>query len=136
MYNRPQYHPVTRTHYKTDYQHWDEGNVAFLKSVDEVLRCQLNRPRLTQTLFIKALPRANSVEKHLADLSETRQWLASHAESVEDHQLYRLRAAFEKIKANNLEVKQWRLLRLANIRKELVTPKIETEILKLVLRGG
>jgi acetyl-CoA acetyltransferase len=80
------------------------------------------------------LPRANSVEKHLGDLPETRRWLTSHAESVEDHQLYRLCEAFEKIKAKNTEVKRWRLLKIANIRQELITPKIETEILKLELR--
>ncbi|MEQ1622533.1 MAG: TnsD family Tn7-like transposition protein [Methylococcales bacterium] len=134
MCNKPQFQPVIRARYETDYQHWDESNVAILISAHIALASQPNRPRLTQTQFIKALPRANSVEKHLGDLPDTRRWLTSHAESVEDHQLYRLCEAFEKIKANNTEVKRWRLLRIANIRQELITPKIETEILKLELR--
>lgn len=134
MSHRPHYQPVSRAHYKTDYQHWDENNVALLESTYKELACQPNRLRLTQTRFIKVLPRANSVEKHLEDLPDTRQWLASHAELVEDYQLYRLRAAYEKIKTRHLEVKRWRLLRFANIRKELITKKIETEIVKLELR--
>nr|WP_315476477.1 TnsD family Tn7-like transposition protein [uncultured Undibacterium sp.] len=134
MCNKPQFEPAIRARYETDYQEWDESNVAFLISAYKALTSQSNRPRLTQALFIKVLPRANSVEKHLGDLPETRRWLTSHAESVEDHQLHRLREAFEKIKANNIEVKRWRLLRIANIRRELITPQIETEIQRFELR--
>ena len=94
------------------------------------------RPRLSRTRFIKELPRSNSVEKHLSVLPETSQWICSHEESVEDHQLRRLRIAYEQIKSNNHEVKRWRLLRVANIREELVTPKIETEIAALEQRNG
>jgi len=134
MSHRPHYQPVNNAHYKTDYQHWDEKNVALLEYAYKELKCQSGRFRLTRTRFISVLPRANSVEKHLENLPETRQWLSSHAESVEDYQLYRLHAAFEKIKARQLEVKSWRLLRFANIRKELITPKIEAEIVKLEQR--
>lgn len=134
MSHRPQYQPVSVAHYKTDYQHWDERNVIFLESAYKEMVSQSNRLRLSKSRLIKVLPRANSVEKHLEDLPETRQWLSSHAESVEDFQLYRLRAAYEKIKARHLEVKRWRLLRFASIRKELITQRIETEIVKLELR--
>lgn len=134
MFNRPQCSPLPRSRYKTDYEHWDKSNVEYLDSIYQNLVSKPNRIRLTQSQFIKVLPRANSVEKHLSDLPATRRWSASHAESVEEFQLHRLGDAYKKLKANNIEVKRWRLLRFANIRQELITAKIEIEILKLELR--
>jgi hypothetical protein len=110
--------------------------VELLESAYEELTSEPNRRRLTQTRFIKALPRSNSVEKHLDDLPNTAKWLANHQESVEDYQIRRLRIAFSKIKASNLEVKRWRLVRLANIRKELITQEIEMEIQMLKQKGA
>ena len=136
MSNRPRRKVNAQSHYVINYSDWDAKNVELLESVYAGMANARNRPRLTRTRFIKELPRSNSVEKHLSDLPETSQWIASHEESVEDHQLRRLRIAYEQIKSNNLEVKRWHLLRVANIREELVTPKIETEIAELEQRKG
>ncbi len=67
-------------------------------------------------------------------MPKTAHWITEHEESVEDYQLYRLNAAYEQIKSGNLEVKRWRLLRFASIRKELITPKIEAAIKELEQR--
>ena len=123
--NRPSRKVTAQSHYAVKYDDWDEKNIEYLDSVYREMASGLDRRRLTRTLFIKALPRSNSVEKHLSDLPKTIDWLASHEETVEEHQLYRLNVAYEKIKENNLEIKRWRLLRYANIRKELITSKIE-----------
>jgi len=131
MNNRPKYRPESQLHYKADYREWDKYNVITLNKVHKDLSLKPKRCRLTKTFFIKKLPRANSVEKYLNKLPETREWLASHSESVEDFQLHRLRSAYDKIEELKLEVKKWRLLRFAGIRSELVTPKIEKEILRL-----
>ncbi|WP_414828954.1 TnsD family Tn7-like transposition protein [Alteromonas sp. H39] len=136
MSNRPIRKVNAQTPFVVNYSDWDAKNVAHLESVYEGMANVRNRPRLTRTLLIKELPRSNSVEKHLFDLPETKQWLCSHEESVEDHQLRRLRSAYEQIKSNHLEVKRWRLLKVANIRDELVTARIETEIQALVQRKG
>ncbi|MEW9799491.1 TnsD family Tn7-like transposition protein [Alteromonas sp. CYL-A6] len=126
MSNRPRRKVNAQSHYAVNYSDWDAKNVAHLESVYEGMANVPNRPRITRTRLIRELPRSNSVEKHLSELPLTTAWLASHEESVEDHQLLRLRLAYEQIKSNNHEVKRWRLLRVANIREELVTPKIET----------
>tara|TARA_B100000929_G_scaffold277613_1_gene253182 strand:+ start:422 stop:1951 length:1530 start_codon:yes stop_codon:yes gene_type:complete len=136
MSNKPRRKVNVQSHYVVDYSDWDAKNVEHLKSVYEGMANARYRPRLSRTRFIKELPRSNSVEKHLSVLPETSQWICSHEESVEDHQLRRLRIAYEQIKSNNHEVKRWRLLRVANIREELVTPKIETEIAALEQRNG
>ncbi|WP_100642545.1 TnsD family Tn7-like transposition protein [Alteromonas facilis] len=134
MSNRPRRKVTAQSHYVVNYNDWDAKNVEHLESVYEGMATGPNRPRLTRTRLIRELRRSNSVEKHLSELPRTTAWLASHEESVEDHQLYRLRIAYEQIKSNNLEVKRWRLLRKAAIREELVTPKIETEIQELEKR--
>lgn len=136
MSNRPRRKVNAQSHYVVNYDDWDAKNVEHLESVYEGMANARSRPRLTRSRFIKELPRSNSVEKHLSDLPKTSQWITSHEESVEDHQLCRLRIAYEQIKSNHLEVKRWRLLRVANIREELVTPKIETEIEALEQRTG
>jgi hypothetical protein len=136
MQNRPKPLLKGKAHYTVDYANWDKCNLVVLKKVYKELYIQPNRPRLTQAHYIKALPRSNSIEKHLNDLPETSQWLSSHTETIEDFQLRRLKSAFELIKTLNQEVKRWRLLRYANIRKELITPKIEIEILKLEQKSG
>ena len=125
MFNSPAKIIPRNNHYTIDYQNWDESNVAFLESTYDEMATAPNRKRLSRARFIKELPRSNSVEKHLQELPKTAQWVASHEESFEGYQLYRLRVAYEQIKAENLEVKRWRLLRFASVRKELVTQKIE-----------
>lgn len=135
MSNKPEKKIRTDTRYVTDYRKWDESNVELLESEYGALVNEANRSRLTQTRYIKMLPRSNSVEKHLDDLPNTSKWLTSHQESVEDYQIRRLHVAFSKIKAKNLEVKRWRLVRFANIRKELITQRLETEIQMLKQKG-
>jgi hypothetical protein len=136
MSNRPSRKVTAQSHYVVNYDDWDEKNVEYLDSVYEEMVSASDRRRLTRTLFIKALPRSNSVEKHLYDLPRTTDWLDSHEETVEEYQLYRLNVAYEKIKENNLEIKRWRLLRYANIRKELITSKIEAELQNFESRKG
>ncbi|WP_018416537.1 TnsD family Tn7-like transposition protein [Teredinibacter turnerae] len=136
MSNRPSKISKRNHHHTADYKKWDESNVVFLESAYKKMMRVRNRPRLTSTRFIKVLLRSNSVEKHLNDMPKTSQWIESHEETVEDHQLYRLKIACEKIRANNLVIKRWRLLRFACIRKELVTPRIDAEIQKMEKSRG
>lgn len=125
MDHRP---PVARQqgHFRTaDYKNWDMANLHALMQILTDNVGYSNRPRLSQTFFIKQLPRANSVVKHLQDLPETSNWLINNAESIEQYQLFRIRKAVEALKLQNLPVIRWRLLRTAGIRYESVTSKIE-----------
>lgn len=118
------------------YQIWDVSNVMLLEAVYSSLRDKPNRRRLTRTKFIQVLPRHSSVEKHLKDLPLTKKWLTEHEESVENYQIYRLNNAYKTIIHSNKSVKRWRLLRISNVRYELLTPKIETVIMEMEARIG
>lgn len=132
--NSPRRKPSAIRHFSADYQAWDSSNVAFLKSNYQKIKSHPDRQRLSKAKFIKALPRSGSVDKHLSDLPETTKWLAAHEETVEEYQVYRLNNAYQYLVENNVVVKRWRLLRVASIRYELITLKIEAEILRLELR--
>lgn len=136
MVHKPDRKASNADHFAVDYQSWDKSNVEFLESNYRLLHHEENRQRLTRTKFIRKLPRSSSVEKNLCDLPETVKWLAAHEESVEEHQLYRLDNAYRRILENHQAVKRWRLLRVSNIRKELITPKIEAELRNMELKHG
>ncbi|MGO0309643.1 TnsD family Tn7-like transposition protein [Endozoicomonas acroporae] len=116
---------------KVDYGKWDEENVLALACAFKTLNKKSGRCRLSRTFLVKQLPRHVSVDKHLKKLPKTRQWLLGHAESIEDFQLFRVLNAAEELKRQNLPLKRWRLLRVAGIRFESVTKRIETVIQKL-----
>ncbi|MDP5147506.1 TnsD family Tn7-like transposition protein [Shewanella sp. ULN5] len=114
-----------------DYPSWDKQNVRVLTSIYKDLFQSKGRKRLTTSHLIQKLPRANSVQKHLVDLPLTKQWLSLHAESLEDYQVFRLKLAYQHLTERHQTIKRWRLIRVANIREELVTERIEREIIAL-----
>lgn len=118
-----------------DYPSWDRENVKVLTTTYEYLFQVEGRPRLTVTHLIQQLPRANSVQKHLVDLPLTKRWLDLHAESLEDYQVLRLKSAYQYLLEQNQTIKRWKLIRAANIREELVTERIEREIIALEMLG-
>lgn len=121
---------------KVDYLGWDKKNVNTLTAIYDNLHQVDGRSRLTASYLIKQLPRANSIQKHLLDLPLTKQWLDLHAESLEDYQIIRLKSAYQYLIEQNQTIKRWKLIRAANIRKELVTKRIEKEIIALEMLGG
>ena len=123
------------SHRVVDYPAWDSKNVSLLTSSYAEFFQLESRPRLTTSHLIQQLPRANSVQKHLADLPLTKQWLDLHAEVLEDYQIFRLRSAYQYLRERHQTIKRWKLIRAANIRKELITEKIEKEIIVLEMLG-
>jgi hypothetical protein len=75
------------------------------------------------------------VQKHLNHLSKTKKWLEANSESVEDYQIFRLNNAYKTLIGHNDEVKRWKLIRQARIRKELITERLEKHILELEGKG-
>ena len=118
-----------------DYPRWDRENVNALAAIYENVVQVEGRPRLTASHLIQQLPRANSVQKHLVDLPLTKLWLDLHAESLEDYQIIRLKSAYLYLLEHNQTIKRWKLIRVANIREELVTERIEREIIALEMLG-
>ena len=118
-----------------NYPSWDRENVKVLTTTYEHLFHVEGRPRLTASHLIQQLLRANSVQKHLVDLPLTKQWLDLHTESLEDYQIIRLKSAYQYLLEQNQTIKRWKLIRAANIREELVTERIEREIIALEMLG-
>ena len=119
-----------------DYPDWDRRNIIALGSVYDRLLPLEFRPRLTISHLIKQLPRSNSVQKHLSDLPLTKKWLHSHTECLEDYQVFRLKSAYRSLSERHQTIKRWKLIRVANIRKELITERIEQEIIALEMLGN
>lgn len=134
--NRPSRIKKNDTVRQADYGEWDRLNIVALESFKKAVLEDENRKRLSSTFFIKQLPRANSVEKHLADLPETKKWLEQYSESVVDYQMFRIKRAATFLHEQFEPIRKWRLLRLAAIRTEKVTPSVERLIRKLESEGG
>ncbi|MCG6359390.1 TnsD family transposase [Vibrio fluvialis] len=135
MHHRPEKDPAFESLRDVDYPRWDRENVNALAAIYENVVQVEGRPRLTASHLIQQLPRANSVQKHLVDLPLTKQWLDLHAESLEDYQIIRLKSAYQYLLEQNQTIKRWKLIRAANIREELVTERIEREIIALEMLG-
>lgn len=128
MKNKPKVIAKVENRYEPDYSAWDRDNIELLNALLAEQNANPERNRLSKHFFIKKLPRSNSVEKHLADLTETDKWLNTHAESIEQYQSFRLSRAANKLKQQNIPVQRWRLLRISGIRKESITPILDKKI--------
>lgn len=51
------------------------------------------------------------------------------------YQIIRLKSAYQYLLEQNQTIKRWKLIRAANIREELVTERIEREIIALEMLG-
>jgi len=131
MKNKPKVTAKVENRYEPDYLSWDKDNIELLNTLLAEQLANPERNRLSKHFFIKKLPRSNSVEKHLADLPETDNWLNAHAESIEQYQSFRLSRAADKLKEQNLPVQRWRLLRISGIRKESLTSLLDQKIIEL-----
>ncbi|WP_010179401.1 TnsD family Tn7-like transposition protein [Glaciecola sp. HTCC2999] len=131
MKNKPKVTAKVENRYEPDYLSWDKDNIELLNTLLAEQLANPERNRLSKHFFIKKLPRSNSVEKHLADLTATDNWLNAHAESIEQYQSFRLSRAADKLKEQNLPVQRWRLLRISGIRKESLTSLLDQKIIEL-----
>ncbi len=70
--------------------------------------------RIGTTLRCKAL-----LEKHLDKLPQTRAYLETVTETVEDFQIRRIQWAIIELDRRGEEIKDWKVLRLAGLREDL-----------------
>ena len=134
MNHRPPKSAQSVIRHTVDYEKWDSENLVALSQCLRDYMGKTRRPRLSRSFLIKQLPRSNSVEKHLKDLPETNNWLNNNAENIEDYQYFRIQKAAEALRKQNIPVMRWRLLRIAAIRFESVTSKLEEAIRKLEMQ--
>ena len=134
MSHRPLRETQRVNRHRVDYEKWDSENLAALAQCLRDYTGKTHRPRLSRSFLIKQLPRSNSVEKHLKDLPETKNWLKNNAENIEDYQCFRIQQAAQALSKQNIPVKRWRLLRTAAIRFESVSSRHEEVIRKLEMQ--
>ena len=85
--------------------------------------------KVGSTIGLKAL-----LERHLDKLSHTSAYLESATETVEDFQIRRIEWAIALLEDRGEEVKEWKILRLAALRKDLsdkVRMTLENELGKI-----
>ncbi|MEM7757370.1 MAG: TnsD family transposase [Cyanobacteria bacterium P01_A01_bin.40] len=101
-----------------------KNTVEQLLKEDKPVRITLGR--VSSSLGLKAL-----FEKYLDKLPLTKAYLESVAETVEDFQIRRIEWAVEELENREEEIKEWKILRLAALRKDLsdkVRIKLEQDL--------
>lgn len=113
---------------------WDKRDQVYLQVLENVLN-ELNqngeKRRLSKSFLIGCLSHSSSIEKHLNKLPKLEKFLNTVTETPEQHRLRRLHLAYQQLMEEDEGVSRWRLLRMANIRKEYCTCIIEKEIQRI-----
>ena len=110
------------------------------KEVEEQLRkiIEENRdnqecPRRTKNWLLLQTPKGPSNSKNLNKLPLTLAFLNTASETVSEYQVRRLEGSVKKLKLAGQEVKLWKLLRMAGLSKQRITPLAQVAIGKLEL---
>ena len=101
-----------------------KNEIAQLVQKDKPVRIIVGR--VGSSLGLKGL-----FDKHLDKLPLTRSYLESVTETVEDFQIRRIEWAIAELEDRGEEIKEWKILRLAALRKDLsnkVRIKLEQDL--------
>ena len=113
---------------------WSVRDIEILTRVRGVVKklhrteksARITIAKVAVTLGIKAL-----IEKHLNKLPQTKVYLESVIETVEIFQIRRVKWAVQELNRQRQEIKEWKILRIAGLRKicsEQVRNAIEKEL--------
>lgn len=129
--------PEPRYTYKNTRVDWNKRDKEILARVKVVVEEMLNstqKPeRITVNLIGSKLGIRGLLEKHLDKMSLTKQYLDSVKESRRDFQLRRIKWAVMEVEQEGQELKLWKILRKAGIRKEYIGG-LENEVLEIMKR--
>ncbi|WP_163836301.1 TnsD family Tn7-like transposition protein [Spartinivicinus ruber] len=120
-----------KQHYGANWRKRDLSTIRQLKALLAELIKSENYPQLTKTFLIHQLDMASTIEKHLADLPKSNQWLNKHCESTENYQIRRLQKEAQELTKSGENVIVWKLERKAGLHREKLTKKVKTIIKKL-----
>ncbi len=101
---------------------WNQRDREILEQVKDVVRKikKIEKPigitvgRIGKNIELKAL-----LDKHLDKLPKTRNYLELVTETLEDYQIRRVQWAVKELNDRGEEIKEWKILRLAGLRKDL-----------------
>jgi hypothetical protein len=100
---------------------WHERDKLVLAQVQDVVQLLLKaeKPiRLTTGRIGKTLDLQALLEQHLAQMPQTKAYLESVTESIEDYQIRRIKWAIAKLEEQGEEVKPWKVIRIAGLRED------------------
>ena len=86
---------------------------AVLQLINSDKPIRITIGKIAVTIGMKAL-----LEKHLDKLPQTKDYLESVTETVEDYQIRRIKWAFEELNLRGEEVKECKILRVAGLRED------------------
>lgn len=114
--NSPQKRQVVYENQRVDWAERDEQILINSKTAVQILRQKVPPVRITIGSVGKLLGLRALLEKHLDKLPNTKFFLVSQTETVEDFQIRRIRWAAYKLSLNGEVVKEWQVIRLAGIK--------------------
>jgi hypothetical protein len=112
---------------------WVARDIALARRVIEqavVIRSREPLTRITANRIGRETTSTSLLDKYLHRLPLTRTALAESCESVEQFQLRRLRQVVRRIEGTGKPMPEWRLLRLAGLRREVMRPSVCFEVAK------
>ncbi|HSB92884.1 MAG TPA: TnsD family Tn7-like transposition protein [Flavitalea sp.] len=103
---------------------WQKRDKSFLKDL-RILNAKDStkniKVRRSKSWYIKNSNSSSTLEKHIDKLPLCKNFIDSHSESVEEFQRRRIIASIRSLLAENEELKPWRIIRRAGIRKEFLS---------------
>jgi len=106
----------------------DQQYLKLLKAAHEAIIAFEKPKRVSKTLLFTLTHRRSTLEKNLSSLPLTKFFIDSIAESDEDFRIRRIHTYKHSCIEAGEELKRWKLLRLAGVRKSYINEQIEATI--------
>ena len=103
-----------------------------LQQVSAFLSSNNEGPRRSKFYYLKMIGDISTIQKNLHRLPRTSEFLANHAESIDDYQIRRLRNAHRKLKVSFESPPRWRLLREAHLSEQRLSRPTRTLLNQLL----
>jgi hypothetical protein len=100
---------------------WQERDEEILREVivaiDEILKSEGKPRRLTISSIGKQIGKLSLLQKHIDKMPKTKAYIENNVESIEDYQQRRIEWAIDELKKEGNEIKEWKVIRKAGIKK-------------------
>lgn len=111
--------PAQKPAYSNNRVNWQERDKQILGYAKEAVQRLLTAEepiRITVSRVAKAIDRLAVIEQHIDQMPETKAYLDTVTESVEDFQIRRIRWAVSQLNRQGQKLEIWRVVRLAGLR--------------------
>ncbi|MBL1179326.1 TnsD family transposase [Pantanalinema sp. GBBB05] len=116
---------------RVDWQARDEQILAQVQEAMQELLAAEKPIRITVSRVAKAIVQLALIEQHLDQMPQTKAYLESVIEGIEDYQIRRVQWAAETLDRRGERVESWKVVRLAGLRPDY-SEKVEQEIGRLM----